>query len=52
MNLYDSNIDVEFSKKNEAFYNYYRLYDSNHKKSGKHGSLFEGLINVIYYLKI
>lgn len=47
MNIYDSNTESEFSKKNEAFYNHYRVYDSNHRKSGNNNTLFNELVNVI-----
>ncbi len=46
MNNYDSNTESELSKKNEAFYNYYRVYDSINKKSGSNKTLFDELINV------
>lgn len=49
MNIYDSNTENEFSKKNEAFYNYYRGYDSNHRKSGNNTTLFDDLIKVFYF---
>jgi len=47
MNIYDSNNETEFYKKNEAFYNFYRIYDSNHKNSKSEIGLFDELIKVI-----
>ena len=51
MNLYDSNNDAGLFKKTEAFYNHYRQYDSNHRKSGASNTLFQELINVFYVFK-